>query len=201
MKKILSILIIAMFWNCSYAQVKVEYWSNKNKKSVGNYKDSLQDGMWTYWYENGQKWSEGEFKEGVKIGFWKYWYEDGKKWSEIHLDNGLNTSWFESGQKEKEGNIVNGKMDGVWKTWYSTKNLKEETHYKNGLKDGKSVSFYPDSSKEFVGAYIKDSLQGYATWWRKTGDKEMEGKSIVGLQDSIWIYYHENGKNGSREIL
>ena len=71
--------------------------------------------------------------------------------------------------------------------WYQNGQLKEETIYKNGVKEGKSVSFFDNADKEFEGIYHNDSLEGYATWWNKNSNKDMEGKSIRGLQDSIWI--------------
>ena len=101
MKKIILITLTVLIYNCSFSQVRVEYWNLKTKKSEGNYKNNKKDGKFTYWYDNGAKYAEGEYKNDLMKGKWSYFYKDGKKWKEVYIDS-LFISWYNKGQKEKE---------------------------------------------------------------------------------------------------
>ena len=57
------------------------------KSIVGNYKNGIRDGDWTYWYENGMKRLEGTYSNGFKNGLWTRWYGNGVTASEYSYDN------------------------------------------------------------------------------------------------------------------
>lgn len=61
---------------------EVVYYSNKQVKMDGEYKDELRHGMWKAWYETGTLWSEGEYKEGKRNGKGIYYHPNGKKYIE-----------------------------------------------------------------------------------------------------------------------
>ena len=53
-----------------------DLYDNGNKKIEGSYKDGIEDGLWTYWYNNGQKKEEVTIKDGKWVSK-KEWNEDG----------------------------------------------------------------------------------------------------------------------------
>ena len=67
------------------------------KSMVGNYKNGIRDGDWTYWYENGMKRLEGTYSNGFKNGLWTRWYGNGVTASKYTYDNttfdGQVTDW------------------------------------------------------------------------------------------------------------
>ncbi len=86
------------------------FYTNKQLRIDGFFKDGKKHGKWTYYYENGVLWSEGYFKngeidgknksyhlngkiavkgsfdEGVRIGKWYYYNEDGSLEKEVNYD-------------------------------------------------------------------------------------------------------------------
>ena len=52
------------------------------KVKVINFKNGLEDGEWTTWYENGQMESKGLATENLANSIWSNWYENGQKMSE-----------------------------------------------------------------------------------------------------------------------
>lgn len=86
------------------------YYTNKQLRIDGFFKDGEKDGKWTYYYDDGVLWStgyfkngkidgknksyhsngklavKGSFKEGVRIGKWYYYGEDGSLEKEVNYD-------------------------------------------------------------------------------------------------------------------
>jgi antitoxin component YwqK of YwqJK toxin-antitoxin module len=85
---------------------QVTYYPNKQKQMEGEFKDSLRDGYWVYYYDNGNKWSEGSYIKG--------------------LDQGKRTTYYQNGAKRYQGDYKEGKRVGIWVFYDSTgKQLKE----------------------------------------------------------------------------
>jgi len=50
-----------------------------NEKKIfyfGNYKDTVKNGAWVYFYPNGKTLAKGNYKDGLKKGKWKYYVSD-----------------------------------------------------------------------------------------------------------------------------
>jgi antitoxin component YwqK of YwqJK toxin-antitoxin module len=60
----------------------------KQKKAEYNYKNGLEEGPATVWYENGKVFRQGQCKEGKREGTWKQWDENGKLVKEGKYKNG-----------------------------------------------------------------------------------------------------------------
>ena len=123
---------------------KSYFHSNGKKEFDYNYKDGLEDGVITYWFENGKKRveinfkkvEEGTYKDGKLDGLRTYWDENGKKYSERNYKDGelqlLLTDWDENGKKESEINYKDGELDGLWTEWFENGQKKKEVNYKEG---------------------------------------------------------------------
>jgi len=57
------------------------------KSMVGNFKNGLRNGNWTYWHENGNKRLEGTYSNGFKNNLWTRWYGNGIIATKYFYDN------------------------------------------------------------------------------------------------------------------
>lgn len=65
------------FFPSESARMKLEESLNENKILLfGNYKDTLKNGSWIYFYPNGNILAKGKYKNGFKRGKWKYYIGD-----------------------------------------------------------------------------------------------------------------------------
>ena len=76
----------------------ITHWQDFSTRSIKEYKNGLDHGEWTFYYQNGNFQTTGSFFEGKRIGEWKYFYESGKLWKQ-HLYN------------------ANGNPEGKWFTF------------------------------------------------------------------------------------
>ena len=64
---------------------------------IGNFKNGIRNGDWTYWHENGMKRLEGSYLNGFKNGLWTRWYGNGVIATKYIYDNsapnGKITEW------------------------------------------------------------------------------------------------------------
>ena len=102
----------------------VEYYQPTKIKSIGNIKDSLKTGKWTYFKPSGKILAKGEYMNGEKIGKWKYvdyynkkythkWYEN-QQLSEIFIIEGVQLNMYDiikipNGEQSIYIQYVNGK--------------------------------------------------------------------------------------------
>lgn len=100
-----------------YAQPKTEYWDKEltKKRSEENYKNGIQHGPFTVWYESGKVAKSGGYHQGKEHGLWTSFYENGK-------------------QKGLE-NYFKGKKEGHWNYWYINGNKAQELVFKNNQED------------------------------------------------------------------
>jgi len=121
---------------------KKTYLKEASKKYAEFIKDkvtSVQEGLHYSWYENGQPKDDGSFKNNVQDGNWTYYYDDGKKMYEQTFVKGKQegkvTSWYAIGTLESVKNFKNGKPDGKW-IFYAKRAGKviNTIHFKNGVK-------------------------------------------------------------------
>src|SRR5258708_39022081 len=80
--------------------VFVAYGAGTDRTIEGYYRDGVQDGEWTTWYENGVRSAIDHYRNG--------------------LQDGLHISWYANGVKALEGNYRAGKREGVWTRWDPT---------------------------------------------------------------------------------
>ena len=48
------------------------------KRSVQQYLNGVDYGVWTFYFPNGEVETKGKFKNGQRVGKWKYFYESGQ---------------------------------------------------------------------------------------------------------------------------
>jgi hypothetical protein len=75
----------------------IVYGPGASKILQGFYRNGLQDGEWTMWYENGRPAAIDHYRDGRQ--------------------NGRHSSWYANGQKAIEGNYRDGRREGAWTRW------------------------------------------------------------------------------------
>ena len=144
---------------------EVEYFESGNKKSKCDFRDTIQHGRFTYWFENGVISFEGNYVNGTKGGIVLEYFEDGTKYSESLYENEkfmTCTKYHNNGKKKVQ---LDGKTDKII-TWYRNGQLRAEVDNLHG----EIVEFYEDGSLLMIGNI-------------------REGKA-----DSIWRYMDKDGK-------
>jgi hypothetical protein len=94
--------------------VFVAYGTGTDRMIQGYYRDGVQDGEWTTWYENGQRSAIDHFRNGQQ--------------------DGMHTSWYANGVKALEGNYRGGKREGVWTRWDPTGLTSKQEVYRDDRK-------------------------------------------------------------------
>jgi|TARA_B100001964_G_C14054151_1_gene518401 antitoxin component YwqK of YwqJK toxin-antitoxin module len=159
---------VIVFNNC-----EVEFWKNRQIKTIFSLNENGKKDVGTAWHENGQKAWEKTFKDERIYRLVTTWHENGQKCREqIYKDgipNGKGTEYFENGQKKNQGTFKNGKLDGLFENWYENGQKKSTGKYKDGKDDG------------------------MFTIWYKNGDKLLEGSWENGEKAGQWINYLEDG--------
>ena len=80
-----------------------------------NFKDGVENGVTTCWYQNGQQLSEKHHKDGVEDGVTTYWNPNGRNSSEAHYKEGIlmgpHTNWHQNGQIKNKEHYKDGKRE------------------------------------------------------------------------------------------
>lgn len=116
----------------------ISYHKNKTKFIQQIYKNGVQEGKWTIWYENGKIQKEGFKAQKKADGIYKEWYPNGqlKYFKNYRLDHkeGKWKSWYENGQQWTERDFLNDQLNGKVLVWDRQGTLtKEDVYRKNQL--------------------------------------------------------------------
>jgi antitoxin component YwqK of YwqJK toxin-antitoxin module len=172
-------------------------------KSIGNYKDDLPEGTFTYFNEDGTIKAKSIFSDGAKrISF---------------------TNFYSLGIIKSEGTYYNKKKDGEWRYYAETKTLLAIENYKSGLKEGLWKNFYrsgkialeayylsdlksgmwkyyfPDGQIKSVINYLNDKLNGVATYYYPGVKVMILGEYVNEEKNGKWLYYDMTGKTLRKE--
>tara|TARA_B110000014_G_scaffold258457_1_gene244608 strand:- start:655 stop:1536 length:882 start_codon:yes stop_codon:yes gene_type:complete len=129
------------------------YPHNQMKNIIQTFRNGVNDGLWTRWYEDGAKWQEKNYKNGEVDGLLTLWHTNGQIQVQREYTNGkqvdgLEITYYATGEKMREVNIVNGEREGLLIQWWYSSGIKRyEGNYKNGV-------------------LVKSSEK----WWNKKGD-------------------------------
>ena len=66
---------------------QVEYFSDGQRRSEGEYQHGQRTGFWFYYHQNGEKVADGAFVRDVRNGKWRFWDADGRILSTQNLGN------------------------------------------------------------------------------------------------------------------
>jgi hypothetical protein len=99
---------------------------------------AIKDGIFVAYGGGTDRMIQGYYRDGVQVGEWTTWYENGQRSAVDHyrdgLQDGLHTSWYANGVKALEGNYRNGKREGTWTRWDPTGLTSKQETYRDDLK-------------------------------------------------------------------
>ena len=155
---------------------QVNYYITGVKQSEGNYKNSLQDSTWKYYYPDGKINRITNYDKGVKNGRSVSYNKNGNLVSDVNYKNGkfFDTVkfYYPNGQLNfKEYYDANSFEQGEFKLWYKSGKLSQYGIMHNGKLVGKWMKYYENGQTEDTEYY------------------DAEGK-----KDSVWLYYSSDGK-------
>ena len=113
------------------------WYDNGNKNEEYTYVNGQRHGLCQAWYEYGQKYEDCTYVNGLLQGLCQKWYDNGKKYLECtYVDgqrNGLYQWWHDNGQKCVESIYLNNQLHGLYQRWGYKGDKIEECMYENGV--------------------------------------------------------------------
>ncbi len=79
--------------------------------------------------------------------------------------------YYEDGNLLKDGPLSdNEKRDGLWKSYYRDGVIWSEGEYNNGIREGKTVTFFPNGKKYYEGQFLKAQKAGVWKFYNEQGE-------------------------------
>jgi antitoxin component YwqK of YwqJK toxin-antitoxin module len=198
MKKILLFLsILFIVFGCNNYEIKKDYYSNGNLKSVGEFKDGMLDGTLKVFYENGDLKRVVTFREGKKFGPAIDYYKERvikrrMKYRNDTLDGKVEV-FYNSGKLSKSFTYDGGLINGELIEYDTIGNLYSITTYEDGLIVNFKV-FHPNGNLFLTEERIDDKRHGQYTVYFEDGTTiDENGIYSKGNRDGWFVRYFPNG--------
>ena len=81
------------------------YDNNNTKRSIQQYLNGVDYGVWIFYFPNGKIETKGKFRNGLRVGKWKYYYESGSL-KQISNYNKIGQREGEWTVYDENGNVV-----------------------------------------------------------------------------------------------
>lgn len=188
--------------------IRREYHSNAQVKSVGSYNKGVKEGVHREYSMDGNVtaakiYSKGKVigqgivdAEGRRQGPWKEFYETGELRSEGSYKQGLREGdwifYYRDGKEEQRGSYYKGKPEGDWKWTYNNGQTWREESFIDGYEEGLAVEYNDTGKVVSKGNYLAGEREG--DWVIDLGDHREEGAYVAGQQQGIWKAYFPSGK-------
>lgn len=188
--------------------IKREYHSNAQVKSVGSYNKGIKEGVHREYsmegevtgakiYSKGKVIGEGIVDaEGRRQGPWKEYYDTGELRSEGNYKKGLRDGdwvfYYRDGKEEQRGGYYKGKPEGDWKWTYNNGQTWREESFIEGYEEGLAIEYNDTGKVVSKGNYLSGEREG--EWIIDLGDHREEGKYVAGQKQGMWKAYFPSGK-------
>jgi len=173
---------------------EVYYYQNHTKRMEGVYPDdSVNNGIWIYWYENGKKNYEIELLNGKPAGDFQVWDIEGNllpvsEYSIMSFDNRFPKIMRFFRMEE-------GKKVLIWEIhYYENRSKRAEGPVKQGKKYGKWVAWFDSGIKWSEGTFKYEVSHGKRTVWHDNGQKYYEGEYFFGDRSGVWQFWNSEGE-------
>ena len=169
------------------------YFSNGRKKSVGYFKNNLQDSVYMEWDERGTLRQKGVFIAGAPCDKWEYYYMDGSPQLFEEIIYGVsNVTSFWLPDSLHTQTVINGTGEVV--VYHPNGALKEWYSYQNGLKNGPFEEGSINGYFLLKGSFVNNKPHGQWNYYYYTGDIEKISNYENGLLNGPYSYYYDNGQ-------
>jgi antitoxin component YwqK of YwqJK toxin-antitoxin module len=183
----------------------------------------MKQGRWEKKYPNGNTMYEGFFSDDHPVGELKRFYEDktlksvlnyskdGKEAvAELYHPNGYIASRGKYVNQLKEGKwkfysqIVSGYLlseeqyiknirNGVSLTFYPDSTVAEKVNYINNVKHGEWIKYYPDGKVCLKATYVNGKVNGKFESWYENGAIQFSGEYKNDLKNGKWLIFNNKG--------
>lgn len=170
-----------------------------------NQKDSQgrKQGLWKKPYESSNVFIYvGQFKDDIPYGTFTYYYESGKTKVIMEYAADGHTSYakmyHETGYLMARGKYIDQKKDSTWVQYDDRGIISYQEDYKNNLLNGQRVVFYEPQGGQYKVmeySYWKNGLQhGEYKKYHPNMKVAEEGNYVDGNKDGEVRHYHPNGR-------
>ncbi|NOR54865.1 MAG: hypothetical protein GQ531_01515 [Sulfurovum sp.] len=187
-------IVLLVLVGSLYAEVKKEFYENKQLKSETSYKDGVKHGLEKKYYDDGQIYRSTSYKDGVKHGIDKdyYSYKGRTVITEYQYKNGR----VLPGKKTFEK--YDNKVRYLWKEIFYIDGKKiEEEYYKNGNIEA-IIHFKDEKIKDTEERYYENgNLKRKIVYVGKKGDGYFQDI----LSEKVYANIKKVGLRGKRNAL
>lgn len=177
-----------------YTGTSVENFANKVKKQEIQWVNGLIHGTKTEYFEGGIAIrAQLNFVEGKRHGYFYYRYPNGQislqgKYIENELDSTVN-AFYKDGKPKYIHNYNYGIKNGLSITYFPNGNIEQKVMIVNDLPNGQMVNFYEAGNIRLESFYSRGIRNGYYYRYHLTGIKAEESYFKNGIQDSVCKYW------------
>lgn len=177
-----------------YTGITVEYFENKSKKQEIQWQNGLIHGTKTEFFEGGIAIrAQLNFIEGKRHGYFYYRYPNGQvslqgKYIENELDSAV-SAFYKDGKTKYIHHYTKGIKNGVSITYFPNGNIEQKVTLANDLPNGQMLNFYEAGNIRLESFYTRGIRNGYYYRYHLTGIKAEESYFKNGIQDSVCRYW------------
>lgn len=183
----------------------------------------FKQGNWIKYYPNGNVMYEGYFTDDHPVGEFKRYYEDktlksllkyssdGKEaLAEIYHPNGYIASKGKYINQLKEGKwqffseifkgyLINEELysknikNGVSLTFYPDSTVAEKVVYVNNVRQGEWLNYYPDGKLCLKSNFLDGKVNGKFETWYENGAIQFSGQYKNDLRNGTWLIFNNKG--------
>ncbi|MDI1431372.1 DUF1566 domain-containing protein [Polyangium sorediatum] len=169
---------------------------NGARAMVGQYRGDKPDGTFTRFHANGARAAVFSFRGGAIDGPYESWHPDGKPYEKGVYRDGLRdgawTALYPSGKRVAEGHYQRG--TGTLREFYENGKPRSEQPQVGGLREGVTVFFREDGSKDHEVGFSRDTLDGIWRDYDPSGRLTFERHFEKGREHGPYVRFHANGQ-------
>jgi len=183
----------------------------------------MKQGRWEKKYPDGNLLYEGFFTDNHPVGELKRYYEDKTlKSLMIYSKDGKEAdteNYHPNGYIASKGKYINQLKEGKWKffseifkgyliseglytknirngislTFYPDSTIAEKVTYINNVKHGEWIKYYPDGKVSMKSTYVNGKVNGKFEAWYENGAIQFSGQYKNDLRDGKWLIFNNKG--------
>ncbi|MFA8299481.1 MAG: toxin-antitoxin system YwqK family antitoxin [Hyphomicrobiales bacterium] len=169
-------------------------------KFVGQFKDDKPYGKFTYYYTNGKTKAVTQFAPNGKDATTELFHKNGVIMARgKYLNQQREGEWrfysdYDSALISTE-HYIDGKREGKIITYYpESGNIAEEINYKDDWEEGPFKRFFDSGQVKAEGQYVRGRQVGVVKHYYADGKVSIQGQYQKGLKSGIWSFYDEKGE-------
>ncbi len=184
--------------------------------------NGLKQGYWEKHNSRGVLVYRGYFVNGRPVGEFKRYFDNGKvksiQYFHPHSDTVDVTFFYMNSKLAATGQYVNKKKNGEWKyysyyhdsltyietyrnnmkdgpsiTFYPEGDTAEIVHYRAGKKEGRWTQYYPGGQLKLIAHYSADKLEGKFSMYQPDGRNLLEGTYRHDVRNGKWYLFDKKG--------